>query len=81
MWMRLLLEGEIVRNPSVSLSLTLSRNKKVEQYIRKKYSQTHNLKILGWRWCQSLCGCDSCLIFHLHLNLFNLSLSLMMHMG
>jgi len=30
------LEGEIVRNPSVSLSPTLGRNEKVEQYIRKK---------------------------------------------
>jgi len=30
------LEGEIVRNPSVSLSLTLARNEKVEHYIRIK---------------------------------------------
>jgi len=30
------LEGEIVRNPSVSLRPTLNRNEKVEQHIRKK---------------------------------------------
>ena len=29
-------EWEIVRNPSVSLSLTLTRNEKVEHYIRIK---------------------------------------------
>jgi len=33
--MRLSLEGEIVRNPSVSLSPTLNKNKKVKQYIKK----------------------------------------------
>jgi len=32
----LILEGEIVRYSSVSLSPTLGRNEKVEQYIRKK---------------------------------------------
>jgi len=30
------LEGEIVRNPNVSLSPTLNKNEKVKQYIRKK---------------------------------------------
>jgi len=30
------LEGEMVRYLSVSLSATLSRNEKIEQYIRKK---------------------------------------------
>jgi len=30
------LDGEIVRYSSVSLSLTLGRNEKVEQHIRKK---------------------------------------------
>jgi len=33
---RLSLEGEIVRYSSMSLSPTLGRNEKVEQYIRKK---------------------------------------------
>ena len=32
----LTLEGEIVRNPSMSLSPTLTRNEKVENYIRIK---------------------------------------------
>jgi len=30
------LEGEIIRNPSVSLSPTFARNEKVEHYIRIK---------------------------------------------
>jgi len=43
MWLKgLTLEGETVRNPSVSLSPTLTRNEKVEHYIRIK---TH--KVLG----------------------------------
>jgi len=34
MWLKgLTLEGEIVSNPSVSLSPTLARNEKVEHYI------------------------------------------------
>ena len=32
----LTLEGEIVRNPSVSLSFILARNEKIEHYIRIK---------------------------------------------
>jgi len=37
MWLKgLTLEGKIVRNPSVSLSPTLTRNEKVEHYIRIK---------------------------------------------
>jgi len=37
MWLKgLTLEGEIVRNPSVSLIPTLVKNKKVEHYIRIK---------------------------------------------
>jgi len=39
------LEGEIVRYSSESLSLTLSRNEKVEQHIRKK---THKPKALNF---------------------------------
>jgi len=38
----------IVRNPSVSLSLTLSRNEKVKYYIRIK---TH--KFIALRWIES----------------------------
>ena len=37
MWLKgLTLEGEIVRNTSMSLSLTLTRNEKVEHHIRIK---------------------------------------------
>jgi len=37
MWLKgLTLEGEIVRNPSVSLSPTLARNEKVEHYNKNK---------------------------------------------
>ena len=37
MWLKgLTLEGEIVRNPSVRLSPTLTRNEKVEHHIRIK---------------------------------------------
>jgi len=37
MWLKgLTLEGEIIRNPSVSLSPTLVRNEKVEHYLRIK---------------------------------------------
>ena len=48
--------------PSVSLSVTLSRNEKVKQHIRKK---THKSNVLKF-WVESdftfLCGLDSCLI-------------------
>jgi len=48
--------------PNVSLSLTLSRNEKVEQHIRKK---THKLNALRF-WVEgeinSLCGSSSSLI-------------------
>ena len=57
MWLkRLTLEGEIVRNTSVSLSPTLTRNEKVEHYIRIK---THKPIVLRF-WVESgvsvLCG-------------------------
>ena len=57
MWLKgLTLEGEIVRNPSVSLSPTLTRNEKVEHYIRIK---THKPIALRF-WVESginvLCG-------------------------
>jgi len=38
------LRGRFVRYPSVSLSLTLSRNEKVEQYIRKKTHKPNALR-------------------------------------
>jgi len=41
------LEGEIVRYPSVSLSLTWSRNEIVEQHIRKKTDKPNALKFWG----------------------------------
>jgi len=37
-------EGEIVRYSSMSLSPTLGRNKKVEQYIRKKTHKPNALR-------------------------------------
>jgi len=57
MWLkRLTLEGEIVRNRSVSLSPTLAKNEKVEHYIRIK---THKPIALRF-WVESgvnvLCG-------------------------
>jgi len=42
---RLSLEGEIAR--CSSLSLTLSKNDKVEQHIKKKDPQTQCLKVLS----------------------------------
>jgi len=52
----LTLEGEILRNPSVSLNPTLARNEKVEHYIRIK---THKPIALRF-WVESgvsvLCG-------------------------
>jgi len=44
----------LLGNPSVSLSLTLSRNENVVQHIRKKTHKPIVFKILVWRWCQSL---------------------------
>jgi len=38
------LEGEIVRDSSVSLSPTLGRNEKVERYIRKKTHKPNALR-------------------------------------
>jgi len=57
MWLKgLILEGEIVRNPSVSLSPTLTRIEKVEHHIRIK---AHKLIALRF-WVESgvsvLCG-------------------------
>jgi len=43
---RLSLEGKIVRYSSVSLSPTLGRNEKVDQYIRKKTHKPNALRFL-----------------------------------
>jgi len=57
MWLKgLTLGREIVRNPSMSLSLTLARNRKVEHYIKIKTHKSIALKF----WVESdvniLCG-------------------------
>jgi len=50
MWLKgLTLEGEIVRNPSVSLSPTLTRNEKVEHHIRIKAHKPITLRF----WVES----------------------------
>ena len=50
MWLKgLTLEGEIVRNPSVSLSPTLTRIEKVEHYIRIKAHKPITLRF----WVES----------------------------
>jgi len=52
MWLKgITLMGEMVKNPSVSLSLTLTRNEKVEHYIKIKTHKPITLKVLGWEWC------------------------------
>jgi len=51
MWLKgLTLEGEMVRNPSVSLSPTLTRNEKVEHYIRIKTHKPIVLRFLALRF-------------------------------
>jgi len=50
MWLKgLTLEEEIVRNPSVSLSPTLTRNEKMEHYIRIKTHKPITLRF----WVES----------------------------
>ena len=50
MWLKgLTLEGEIVRNPSVSLSPTLTRIEKVEHHIRIKAHKPITLRF----WVES----------------------------
>jgi len=41
-----ILEGEVVRNPSVSLSFLLARNERVERYIKMKTHKPIVLKFL-----------------------------------
>jgi len=50
------LEEEIVRNPSVSLSPTLSKNGKVEQHIRKKTHKPNALRFWVEGGVIPLCG-------------------------
>ena len=57
MWLKgLTLEGEIVRNPSVSLSPTLTRNEKVEHYIRIKTHKPIALRFWVKSGVNVLCG-------------------------
>jgi len=58
----LTLEGEIVRYSSVSRSLTLGRNEKVEQHIRKKTRKPNALRFWVERGVIPLCGFGSILI-------------------
>jgi len=51
-----------VRYLSASLSLTLSRNQKVEQHIRKKTHKSNALRFSVEGGVIPLCGSDSCLI-------------------
>jgi len=57
MWLKgLTLEGEIVRNPSVILSLTLARNEKVEHYIRIKTHKPIALRFWVASGVNALCS-------------------------
>jgi len=57
MWLkRLTLEGEIVKNPSVSLTPTLARNEKVEHYIRIKIHKLIALRFWVKSGVNALCG-------------------------
>jgi len=49
-------EGEIMKNPSVSVNLTLSRNDKVEQHIRKKTHKSNALRFWVEGGVILLCG-------------------------
>jgi len=57
MWLKgLTLEGEIVRNSSVSLSPTLTRNEKVEHHIRIKAHKPIALRFWVESGVNVLCG-------------------------
>jgi len=57
MWLKgLTLEGEIVRNPSVTLSSTLARNEKVEHYIKIKIHKLIALRFWVESGVNALCG-------------------------
>ena len=62
MWKGLSLAEEIVRYPSVSLSPTLSKNEKFEQYIRKKTHKPNALRFWVEGGVILLYGFDSVLI-------------------
>jgi len=55
-WKELTLEGEIVKNPSVGLSPTLTRNEKVEHYIRIKTHKSIALRFWVENDVNALCG-------------------------
>jgi len=57
MWLKgLTLEGEIIKNPSVSLSPTLTRIEKIEHYIRIKTHKPIALRFLVYSGVSVLCG-------------------------
>jgi len=57
MWLKeLTLEGEIVRNPSVSLSPSLTRIEKVEHHIRIKTHKPIALRFWVESGVNALCG-------------------------
>ena len=57
MWLKgLTLEEEIVRNSSVSLSLTLDRKEKVELYIRLRIYKPIALRFWVESGVNALCG-------------------------
>jgi len=62
-----------IRNSNVSLSLTLSRNEKVEQHIRRKTDKHTVLRFCVKDVVNSLCESNSCLI--VEITVFSLSLS------
>ena len=58
MWLKgPILEGEIARNPSVSLSPTLTINEKAKHYIRIKTHKLIDLRFWIESGVNSLCGC------------------------
>jgi len=56
MWKRLTLEEDIVENASVSLNLTLGKNKKVEHHIRVKTHKLITLRFWVGGGVNLLCG-------------------------
>jgi len=55
-WKGLILDGEIVSNPSVSLSFILGRNEKVEHHIRMKIHKSIVLRFWVESGVNVLCG-------------------------
>ena len=74
-WWGLSLEREIVRNPSASLSPTLSKNEKVKQYIRKKTHKPTALRFWVKGGVIPLCMFDPFLLLVRYLRLCPLGFS------